>query len=93
MIDKRVLAVDYGPIRKGMLVVPRSKVGMGAIPTHQIWAGSGETPGLVLELFPHHNEATGAITPTALVLLSGRRLQVSTRYIRPVPEDEPTEER
>lgn len=85
MIDKRVLFVDYGPIRKGMLVVPRPWVEMGPI-----WAGSGESPGLVLELFPHNSESTGAITPMALVLLSGRRLQVSTRYIRPIPEDEQT---
>ena len=94
MIDKRVLTVDYGGIKKGMLVVPRSRVGMGAIPTHQIWVGSQDSPGLVLEVFPHYNEATGAITPMAMVLLAGRRFQVSTRYIVPLPEpDETTEER
>lgn len=85
MIDKRVLLVDYGPIRKGMLVVPLPWVEIS-----QIWARSGESPGLVLELFPHHSESTGAVIPMALVLLAGRRLQVSTRYIRPIPEEEQT---
>lgn len=92
MIDKRVLSVDYGPIRKGMLVLPRSTVGMGAIPTNTLWAGPKDAPGLVLELVPHYNEGTGAITPTALVLVAGKRVQIGTRYIRPAPENEHTEE-
>jgi len=91
VIDKRDLSVDYGPIRKGMLVLPRSTVGMGAIPTNTLWAGPKDAPGLVLELVPHYNEGTGAITPTALVLVAGKRVQIGTRYIRPAPENEHTE--
>jgi hypothetical protein len=68
-------------------------MGMGSIPINTLWAGTKDTPGLVLELVPYHNESTGTITPTALVLVAGKRVQIGTKYIKPAPEDEPTEER
>ena len=89
MIDKRVFIPDYNGIRVGMLVVP--VVGFGAIYAASVWVGSHENPGLVLELFHRFNPEGRVNTPTALVLVGGRRIQVGTRFIRPVPDDDTTE--
>ncbi len=90
MIDKRVLTADYNGIRVGMLVLP--VVGYGAMYARSVWPSRFDSPGLVLELLLHSNREGKPLIPTAIVLAGGKRVQIGVRYIRPLPEDEPTEE-